>query len=762
MARAYHYSPHENLTVIDPNKYGSMGSHTTPEYKQHPKLPSPALIPRSYVYLQDDPEQVISFGRKRYTVEVPDDYKFYDLGHDPLKLADQMHKQTGLVGPGLSDAIEHEIHQRGFHGFTNSKSPLKHVAVVFHPMQVVPDEEPAQKAELQKSDWMRGNFAILTGHKAGRTPEENEKLHQALVQEIEQAGHKVTHAKGRWTDSTGEIHEEPSIVAHDLPQDFASELAKKYAQQAHIQSSGGIHHLIEHGPVISQPILVGHGHRANEQIQPGEDYTEITGPGGSQKFTFDLKPIEATNKSEALLKPWSSKAQAAWGHSEAGKKALGGESAVKEWDSATKGKKLPEHVAKNAIYTGKPEKIGYSSHGKWAPIEEIHQLEHVERGNPWPIDNSKYKNHEAIWVNHKSTKQNVNRYGEQRAVDLLNAHPIMHDQEGGVLYARPKSVQINKEELDKAVDYSKYPTKIDAALHTHPDIPQTDSQKNIHHGLNLTRFDIPASTSSTAVGLHLGKHPRPEDPSQHVIIKESWNHAITPYSQTLGDFMPTNARLMDATHREVAFHNLARDYFGLGAHVPETSAFQLPSKTGRKKNFSAQRWIPGADSGFIHIDEQRHKSPNSDYDFNDEAQQKMSLMDMILGNSDRHHENFLSNKGHLHLIDNGLAFNYGQERPSNFNSPVPRYQDPKQHFTADTFDYLEKLDPKAFAQHLANNKVPRSIAKQAVMRLMAAKNYAQNNYNSGLYDQHSVWKDLHEHMARLNPDYSTNDHRDDY
>lgn len=44
--------------------------------------------------------------------------------------------------------------------------------------------------------------------------------------------------------------------------------------------------------------------------------------------------------------PWKSKAQARWGHSAAGKEALGGEAGVHEWDTATHGKKLPEKVAK--------------------------------------------------------------------------------------------------------------------------------------------------------------------------------------------------------------------------------------------------------------------------------------------------------------------------------------------------------------------------------------------------------------------------------
>jgi hypothetical protein len=43
--------------------------------------------------------------------------------------------------------------------------------------------------------------------------------------------------------------------------------------------------------------------------------------------------------------PWKSKAQQRWGNSPAGKKALGGQSAVDEWNQATDFGDLPE-VAK--------------------------------------------------------------------------------------------------------------------------------------------------------------------------------------------------------------------------------------------------------------------------------------------------------------------------------------------------------------------------------------------------------------------------------
>lgn len=44
--------------------------------------------------------------------------------------------------------------------------------------------------------------------------------------------------------------------------------------------------------------------------------------------------------------PFKSKQQQAWGHTKEGTKALGGKSAVKEWDIASRGKKLPKKANK--------------------------------------------------------------------------------------------------------------------------------------------------------------------------------------------------------------------------------------------------------------------------------------------------------------------------------------------------------------------------------------------------------------------------------
>lgn len=42
--------------------------------------------------------------------------------------------------------------------------------------------------------------------------------------------------------------------------------------------------------------------------------------------------------------PFKSKAQQRWAYTKAGTEALGGPAKVSEWNSASKGKKLPEHA----------------------------------------------------------------------------------------------------------------------------------------------------------------------------------------------------------------------------------------------------------------------------------------------------------------------------------------------------------------------------------------------------------------------------------
>ena len=83
------------------------------------------------------------------------------------------------------------------------------------------------------------------------------------------------------------------------------------------------------------------------------DTTEPVSPDESDFTSKTNVPKTGIDKSEhihgkkPLMKPFVSGAQRRWGHTAAGKEALGGEAGVHEWDEATKEKKLPERVSKS-------------------------------------------------------------------------------------------------------------------------------------------------------------------------------------------------------------------------------------------------------------------------------------------------------------------------------------------------------------------------------------------------------------------------------
>jgi hypothetical protein len=60
--------------------------------------------------------------------------------------------------------------------------------------------------------------------------------------------------------------------------------------------------------------------------------------------------------------PYKSKAQERWAHTPQGEEALGGPAKVKEWDRATKGRKLPERKEPMAKKEEKKEEGGTHTH----------------------------------------------------------------------------------------------------------------------------------------------------------------------------------------------------------------------------------------------------------------------------------------------------------------------------------------------------------------------------------------------------------------
>jgi hypothetical protein len=177
-------------------------------------------------------------------------------------------------------------------------------------------------------------------------------------------------------------------------------------------------------------------------------------------------------------------------------------------------------------------------------------------------------------------------------------------------------------------------------------------------------------------------------------------------------------------HREVLFHNMARDFFGLGAHVPTTSLFYHPKS---HTPVSVQERVKNAEHIQYDDDDQAgtigRLGETGDLD-------KMVLMDHLMGNNDRHTGNFMfsPHAPNLHLIDNGLALDYSKvpfnpdlweahdEMAGSLNSGLPFSHQP---IHANATQWLTKLDPSQYVAQLASHGVPPQIIKRGFNRLRA-------------------------------------------
>ena len=109
--------------------------------------------------------------------------------------------------------------------------------------------------------------------------------------------------------------------------------------------------------------------------------------------------------------------------------------------------------------------------------------------------------------------------------------------------------------------------------------------------------------------------------------------------------------------RETVFHNLARDFFGLGRYIPTTAQMLHPDGT----TWSAQEAVQDSE----HFKRSRSGGAKSrrQRDIllglgNRGELHKLAFMDTVLGNSDRHEGNYLFDKDSIKLIDHGHVFSH--------------------------------------------------------------------------------------------------------
>jgi 8-oxo-dGTP pyrophosphatase MutT (NUDIX family) len=290
-----HYSSQSGLKQIDPLKMGSGVKGA--QYKRGvPENKS------SFFYTQDSkPEDLVTQNAKsKYTVKMPENV--YDYDKDPNNYAQQVLQSN--QGAWNEDLFHGLLKQNGYNGVKWSMRPETQVVQLYHTHPV--HEEQVLKSELKKTEispfqneqdvdkyLKNGNFSLLTGHTNTMTPEQSQQNHNNLLNELNQKGYSYTPVGGKWFGTDAE----PSVMVHNLSTKDASELADKYKQKAHIQSTSGSHkeHTTKHADY--NPPEGGSGHVIGSHLN--DNYSEIKLPNGKMvRFSLDVGyPMEKKVKS---------------------------------------------------------------------------------------------------------------------------------------------------------------------------------------------------------------------------------------------------------------------------------------------------------------------------------------------------------------------------------------------------------------------------------------------------------------------------------
>lgn len=206
-------------------------------------------------------------------------------------------------------------------------------------------------------------------------------------------------------------------------------------------------------------------------------------------------------------------------------------------------------------------------------------------------------------------------------------------------------------------------TKLDADAHGVNLFNTTPEQRALIHNADLSNWQVETP-----------KHSKEASGDDRNFWVKAPNGKIAYVKQSVDD---DNA----GVNNEAIYHNLARDFFGLGNHVPLTAVFDHPAN-GRRytihegvdgaEHFTKTPWYDDrrANPKFLKRHQKIMDSLNESGDLD-----KIALMDAIMGSSDRHQENYVFSKNGLHLIDNERLFHSPQYVRRSPLDHLPHYWD---------------------------------------------------------------------------------------
>lgn len=245
---------------------------------------------------------------------------------------------------------------------------------------------------------------------------------------------------------------------------------------------------------------------------------------------------------------------------------------------------------------------------------------------------------------------------------------------------------------------------LDHEKHGAPDMHYRDEQRELLHG---TDFSQPELYSDSVGGGLFGVNADRSHWRKMGNGKPAYLKMASDY-QDHEDF--SDAR------KEAMYSNLAH-VMGMGQYVPNVGVFKHPVS---KKEHAAIEVVDGGrhyDYGDEHRALLKHHGESGELD-------KLALMNMIMGNQDRHSGNWLMTSKGPKMIDHGYAFSgavdnqwphywdrYHDENGVDVNSPLH----------PEATKWVESLDPDEVKAHMHYHGAPDEISSEVTRRIQNLK-----------------------------------------
>lgn len=284
----------------------------------------------------------------------------------------------------------------------------------------------------------------------------------------------------------------------------------------------------------------------------------------------------------------------------------------------------------------------------------------------------------------------------------------------------PRSLENKHYIIEKEPEVLSVPNYVHGDKHSDKDLTHFQEQKELIHGINLADepFNKPITSTQSLISGDMAHGWYKSSTQKTGFIKPS----VVYKNEELKD---TDPNYLSTARREVIFHNLSKKFWQLGEFVPTTALFNHPDT---KHEHSVMEIKPN--TTHVHPKSTSHDTREMLVNLgNSGLLDKLAIMDIVMGNSDRNRFNYLldNSDGKIHLVDNALIFNYNYEH-------IPAYLHDYHEFVRDNLvdaymnpeaiKWLTSLNPFYLQSELLRNKVDPALVAKAVARLLSMQSEA--------------------------------------